>query len=175
MAGEGDIYIGYSQTPQLPSNGGAPDTANDATATNPLGIRCRWKGNTYRYVLFSNGTGDVASAAKGAAYWSALNPQTPTYTVTSDESDSLFGINGAAGIFGGVVTDGYYTWIQCAGLRQVTATGAFVTGDKIIGSSTDLTFGRIALGSNNTDVVFGVVQSGSTSGGPTVLLQAMDW
>lgn len=170
-----DEVFGFTLTPQLEN--GSPVYNNDATAKNPIGSKIRWKGNTYRYVKFDNGTSNVASAAKGAAHWKTLTPTTspPVATVTSDQTDACFGVNGVAGIFLGVITDQYYGWIQVGGQAQVTAGAGTVEGDQLVGGTTDLQLERIASGSNLTNKLVGIVKEGSTSGGPTVLLVGMDW
>ena len=73
-------------------------------------------GKTYIYVRFDNGAGNVASANGGAAYWKTY----ASGIVTSDKTDSEVGATiplGCAGIFQGVVTDQYYTWLQKRGRR----------------------------------------------------------
>lgn len=135
--------------------GGIANT-NDATAKNPLGTLYRYKGNMYRYVKFDNGSGNVASAAYGVAHWKTLSPSTGVFTVTSDYTDAIGTINTIAGIFQCAVTDAYYTWIQVGGVALVTCNSSQVAGDIGIGSSSDLTFGRIAADATITSVPYGV-------------------
>lgn len=174
-----DLFYGGMQTQEVHPSG--PAYQNDATARNIVGTLIRYNGAYWRYVRFDNGTGNVASAAYGVAHWKTLTFPTATavgvFTVTSDYTDAIGGINTVAGIFGGVVTDGYYTFIQVSGKCTALTAASMVAGDKCIGSSTDLTFGRIAAGGANTDMVYGIALDTrvTTTGTTTVLLQGLIW
>jgi len=94
---------------------------------------------TYRYVKFDNGSGNVAAVAGGVCYRGVT--QARPWEVTSDVStvDSAF----AAGIFQSVLTDANYGWVKTKGyqsnVKKHTGTGfAWVKGDYIyaFGSST---------------------------------------
>jgi len=89
----------------------------------------------YRLVKFDNGSGNVASAAKGVAHWKDRS----TFTVTSDVTDAESGNNGVAGIFLAAITDGYYCFVQIGGLAQFTTGGGVADGDLVVSKGTDLT------------------------------------
>lgn len=167
------LHYGEHQTIEIST--GNPETVNDASQKAPLGAIVRYKGKLYRYVLFNNGQGNVASAAGGVAYWFALNPATPTFTVTSDETDTIANINGVAGLFGAVITDGNYCFVQVGGTATAKTAASTAAGDHCIGSTTDLTFGRVAAGTAPTDIVFATSQSArnGTDGTNTVLLSPL--
>jgi len=139
--------------------GGIANT-NDATQKAPLGMLYRHKGNVYRYVLFNNGSGDVASAVGGVAHWYSLDPANGAFTVTSDQTDAGGAAaakhNLIAGIFGCAVTDGYYTWIQVGGVVDAYVADNTVAGDVCISGATDLYFGRIAADGSLTYEPFAV-------------------
>jgi len=110
---------------------------NEATLpfAGQLGMVIEVGNKCYRLVKFDNGTGNVASAANGVAHWKDRS----TFTVTSDYTDAESTINGVAGVFLGVVTDGSYCFVQIGGLASFTTGGSVVKGDLCIGTSTDLT------------------------------------
>jgi hypothetical protein len=167
---------------------GNPATVNDAAAKNPLGALLHYQGKTYRYVKFDNGTANLASAAAGVAYWKSLVPTTSTYTVTSDQSDasSVGSYNAVAGIFGGIVTDGYYCFIQVGGVATAKTTTATASGDHCVGqtstTSTDMIFGLVALSvsaitASIKKVIFGTAIAARSNAAHTntVLLRNLDW
>lgn len=164
-----------SQTVQIST--GDPTSVNDATAQNQLGTVILFKGVKYRYVLFNNGAGNVASAANGVAHWFALTPTTdpPVFTVTSDQTNAMATVNSVAGIFGGVVTDLSHCFIRISGPVQATVATAATVGDHLTGGTTDLTFARIAAGAAITDTLYGSALTTGTSGTATVLLKNLDW
>ncbi len=164
-----------SQTVQIST--GDPTSVNDEVAQNQLGTVILFKGLKYRYVKFDNGAGNVASAANGVAHWKVLTPTTnpPIFTVTSDQTDALATIQSVAGIFGGVVTDLFHTFIQISGPTQATVASATTVGDAVIGGTTDLTFGRIAEATDVRGTLYGTALTTGTSGTATVLLQNLDW
>jgi hypothetical protein len=167
---------GNAQTVEIPPDlitspyGGIKNT-NDATAKNPLGTLYRYKGNLYRYVKMYTGQGTVAAAAYGVVHWYALDPTAGTFTVTSDQTDALAGINSVAGVIGTTaVTNAYYTWIQVAGLVTAFVAGSTAVGDIMIGYATDLYFNRIAADSTITSVPFGVALTAVSSNKSSVIL-----
>lgn len=169
------VYFGSYQTAEVTT--GNPATVNDSTAKNPLGILYRHNGAIWRYVKFDNGQGNVASAAAGVAHWFALSPSAGTFTVTSDQTDAIGTINTVAGIFGGVVTDGYYCWIQVGGTATAKTAASMGVGDSCVGGATDLTFSRINDTSAVTSVIFATAIGAKNTTAQTnlVLLRGLDW
>jgi hypothetical protein len=159
--GDSLAAFGNAQTVEIPPDliaspyGGIKNT-NDATAKNPLGTLYRYKGNVYRYVKFDNGGHNVAALSGGVTFWKALDPSAGTFTVTSDETDTLANINGVSGIILNAVTDAYFTWIQVGGVALAKSHASQVAGDIAIGATTDLVFGRIAADGTLTSVPYGV-------------------
>lgn len=180
---EGLFLFGSNQTAEVPST---PGNANDATPKAPLGSLYRANGKVYRYVLFDNGSDNVAAVAGGVVHWKTLAPPTPTFTVTSDYS-SAKGKNLCAGVLGCVVTDGYYTWIQVGGIADCTGldfsgisgdvVAGYVKGCKASYSTTDLAFKLTPASTDPTAVVYGVVVEATsyTLGTGKILLQNLDW
>ena len=79
-------------------------------------------GKVYKFVLFNNGTGNVAAVVGNFAYyWAETGAE--TWTVTMDLSDSS-GVG--AGVFQSIPADGEYCWIQVAG--PATLTTALTAG-----------------------------------------------
>ena len=172
---DGLFAFGTAQTVELPVNGASPDTANDASQKAPLGTMYRFKGNLYRYVKFSSGTDVVTAVKYGVVHWllAGLDPSVGLFTVTSDYSSGLAGVNGVAGVLGAIVTTGNYTWIQVGGLATVKCAASFVAGDVAIGGSTDLTFNRLAADASITSLGYGVATGARDgSGNDTFLLEA---
>lgn len=165
----------YDGVVELP--GAGPQYANDPTAKNIPGMLIRRGGKQYKYVQFDNGVGNVAAVAGGVAYWKQLNPALGIFIVTSDQTDSAGGVNAVAGIFGTVVTDQYFTWVQVGGTATCLVAASTVASDKMIGSATDLTFARIAAAGAVVDNVFGIAldNQDTTNGTATVLLQNLAW
>ena len=95
-------------------------------------------GRQYRYVRHDNGAA-VASANGGAAYWSDY----ANAVVSSDKTDNQMGATipaGVAGIYQGVVTDRYFTWLVIKGsyttmLAAADANGA--VGNRIFAPASD--------------------------------------
>ncbi len=79
-------------------------------------------GNVYKFVLFNNGVGNVASVAGNVAYYH-LAGGFASNTVTRDLSDS---VNIGAGVFQAVIADGSYGWVQIRG--KATLTKALTAG-----------------------------------------------
>ena len=79
-------------------------------------------GRIYKFVLFNNGTGNVAAASGNFCYYLA-ETGAETWTVTSDLSDSS-GVG--AGVFQSVPADGEYCWILVQG--PATLTTALTAG-----------------------------------------------
>lgn len=101
-------------------------TTGNATAKYPLGTlrieetSAAAGAETYRYVYFDNGAGNVAAAAGALCYRGVT--QAEPWDVTSDVSgvDSAF----AAGVFQSVLADTQYGWVKTKGyeasLKRVT-------------------------------------------------------
>lgn len=121
-------------------------STGNATALYPLGamrieetsaaVGCE----TYRYVKFDNGAGNVAAAAGALCYRGTTAAN--VWDVTSDVSDvdSAF----AVGVFQSVLTDAYYGWVKTKGyqsnLKKRTGSGyGYTKGDYIYaaGAATD--------------------------------------
>lgn len=170
-----ELLYGPNQVAEFPQPG--PQYANDPTAKNIPGRVIQYKGKRYRYVQFDNGAHNVAALASGVAYWKDLQPEYGIFTVTSDQSDSIAGLNGVAGVFEVAgVTDQYFTWIEVGGVVDSLVADSTVASDKMIGKSTDQTFDRIATTVAATDNVYGVAQDAKdTLGTSRVLLQNLDW
>ena len=106
---------------------------------NP-GERYQSGANEFVYAKFDNGQGNVASAAGAAAYWK----DKVNGTVTSDKTDNQLGAavpSGVAGIFQGIVTDGYFVWLAVTGPYTVSlasgdSNGA--VGNKIFAPASDV-------------------------------------
>lgn len=125
---------------------GSLTAANDATPTHTPGDYYQdiSAGVTYQYVRFDNGTANVVSAAGLPAYVFTL----ATFVVTTDMSAGLTTkANGCVGVFQGVVTDQYYTWIIVRGPTTIATDGGddFAIDDTVIGKD-DSVFDRIATG-----------------------------
>ncbi len=73
-------------------------------------------GRIYKFVLFNNGSGNVAAAVGNVCYYLA-ETGAETGTVTSDLSDSSYI---GAGVFQSVPADGEYCWIQIKGYATLT-------------------------------------------------------
>jgi len=109
--------------------GDSVTSTGSATALYPKGTRREEETSsdrgveTFRYVYFDNGSGNVAAAAGALAY----RGKTPAnfWDVTSDVSDvdSAF----AAGVFQSALTDECYGWIKTKGyesaLKKKTGSG----------------------------------------------------
>lgn len=101
-----------------------------------LGMVIEVGNKCYRLVKFDNGAGNVASVAGGVAHWKDRS----AFTVTSDCTDAESGNNGVAGVFRGVVTDGYYCFVQNGGyVADFTTGGSVADGDVLVSKGTDLT------------------------------------
>jgi hypothetical protein len=181
---DGRFQFGTNQTAEVPSS---PGTANDSAAKAPLGSLYRAGGKVWRYVKVDTGAGPVATAENGVAHWSALDPPNGTFTVTSDYTSAI-GANLVAGIFGGVVTDNYYTWIQVGGIATVTLDFSALSGDPVAAavagckcsySSTDLSLKLTGAATAATPraVIYGVLVAAAnyTAGTGSVLLQNLEW
>lgn len=109
-------------------------------ATFQPGYRFVYGDNEFLYVRFDNGQGNVASAAGGAAYWK----DRAGGIVTSDKTDNQEGAansSGIAGIFQGVTTDQYFTWLVTKGpytvqLAAGDSNGA--VGNKVFAPASDV-------------------------------------
>lgn len=127
----------------------------------------------YQYVQFDNGAGNVASAANALAYWKTA----ASFIATSDLTDapSATAANDAnfvAGVFTGVVTDQYYTFLQVGGRVAALKTDAgddIVFGDIIIADpTTDGTCDSVAAGTASTHRVVGIALAADVDADDTV-------
>ncbi|MBF0562600.1 MAG: hypothetical protein HQL37_11385 [Alphaproteobacteria bacterium] len=173
-AKDGLYAFGSLETVEVPSGG--PGLANDAVAKAPVGILYRHQGAIYRYVKVD--ASDVATAAGAVGYWltAGLDPANGVFKVTADISDAIAsGVNMVAGVFGAVITDQYYTWIQVGGVVTALTAASTVAGDMVC-YGTDSTFGRMAAGSQ-VNVNYGVALGArnGTTGTNSVLLQNLAW
>ncbi len=73
-------------------------------------------GRIYKFMLFNNGTDNVAAATGNVCYYLA-ETGAEAWTVTSDLSSSN---NIGAGVFQSAPADGEYCWIQVAGPATIT-------------------------------------------------------
>lgn len=73
-------------------------------------------GKVYKFVLFNDGSGNVAAVVGNVCYYLA-ETGAATSTVTSDLSDSSYV---GAGVFQSVPADGEYCWIQVKGPATIT-------------------------------------------------------
>lgn len=183
---DGLFTFGSVETSEVPPVLPVSATYGDIKATNdsaqkaPLGVLYRHKGNVYRYVLMNTGASAVASAAGGVVHWYALDPANGKFTVTTDKTDaggtSADGKSLLAGITLGIVTNGYYTWVQVGGVASVFVAGSTVVGDVMIYSDTDLYFNRCAADAAVTALPYGVAlesKSATISNQATCLLHNM--
>lgn len=110
----------------------------------PLGMYREEDGKGYRFVRFDNGSGNVAAVAGNLCY--LLTPA--SWVVTSDESDAT---GMPFGVFGSVVTDSYYCWVQTHGAVTLNTDGAddIVKGDALIAKAADGTVTRPTIAGAN--------------------------
>lgn len=93
----------------------------DISTTDKEGVgTIRFEGNNiYKWILFNNGAGSVASVANYCAYYYGVSGVgTSGYTdseVTMDRTDAVNG----AGVFQAVIADGSYGWIQIKGVATL--------------------------------------------------------
>lgn len=122
-------------------------------------------GKGYRYVLFDNGTGNVASVAGNLAY----QVGTTDWTVTMDVSDT--DRNLVAGVFAAVIADGGYGWIQVFGQCTVKTNGDddIAKGDAVIASAAgDGTADSTAQDTAPTNKIVGWALAADSDSGDTV-------
>lgn len=103
-----------------------------------------YAGKVYKFVLFNNGTGSVASVAGDFAYY-YLAGGTQDDEVTMDLTDSI-GIG--AGVFQAVIANGSYGWVQITGKATLTTAplaGADGNAMTAVGATTDGTLDVSAL------------------------------
>lgn len=178
----GGIY-GENQLAQPQVHASGPQYNNDLNPVNPIGGKMRWNNQVWRYVRHNAGTGVVTPVNGGPAWGKSIIPAAtatavPVFTVTPDQTDSLFS-HTPVGVYqcavGSEPTTLYYTWIAVGGVINCLVPGG-VEADMIIGSTTDSQFGRIAEGSNLTETQVGIRMEGASSSGLSpVLLMNMDW
>ena len=150
---------------------GLPGSISNAV----LGTIVRFDGNLYRYCLHDEGSGAVAVTVGGVAHFLALDPETGIYTITGDQTDAIGGANSVAGIYGNVVTNGNFCYVQVGGVALVNTAASTAAGDKVVGTTTDLVFGRSVAGAAPIDTVYGGVISARVSNQNSVILQNLDW
>ena len=153
-------------------------STNHSTQKAPLGVLLRFKGNVYRYVLVN--AVSVAAAAGGVVHWHDLDPENGIFEVCTEYALRMGvtdGKNLLAGILGCAVTHGYYTWIQVGGVALLAKVNTSTdTGDVMIYSTSDLTFGRCAADAAVTGIPYGVaLDEDHVSGFAPVLLLNMIW
>jgi hypothetical protein len=121
----------------------APDPTKAENLNDPLpraqpGAIQNFNGNWYRYVKHNNGAGNVATTSGHPAFWFAK----ATGEVTSDKTSCQHGASnasGACGVYLGVVTDGYYTWVQVTGIHPtVVLSGAGAAGQHLTIPASDV-------------------------------------
>lgn len=114
-------------------------------------------GRIYKFVLFNNGTGNVAAVAGNMCYYVA-ETGAETFTVTSDLSDSN---NIGAGMFMSAPADGEYCWIQVAGPATLTtALTAGADGNAL--TAVGATDGTLDVSALVTDFICAVAIDAST-------------
>ncbi len=139
----------------------------------PLGLYREEDGRGYRFVQFSNGSGDVASAANGLAYTlndvNTVVADTGYWEVTSDQSDTS--VNKVRGVFTAVIADAGFGWIQTKGPCVVTTDGDddIAEGDAIIAGAADLVCESVAAGTAPTNRVVGWALAADVDGSNTVI------
>ena len=109
-----------------------------------LGAIRREGGKTYKWVLFNNGTGDVAAVVGNFCYYLAATGLA-LHTVTMDLTDAD-GVG--AGVFQSIIPDGSYGWIQIKGFATLTTAhlaGADGNAMTAVGATTDGTLDVSAL------------------------------
>lgn len=124
-----------------------------------LGMVIELGSKVYRLVKFNNGTGDVASIAGNAAHWHTR----ADFVVTMDKGSGEFASNGIAGGFLGVVTDGYYCFIQIGGLQTLKTDGNADVGEILCGD-TDDTDGVLIPVAAATSLPVAICQTADSSG-----------
>lgn len=156
------VNLGYS----------TPATLNVVSLDAPgdLGKVFEQNGIQYRIVKHAAGTGTVATVAGGSAYWKAYDPAAGTFTVTMDETDSLYGLNGVAGGYLlTAVTDGYYCAIQVGGRQAlVTVAASTAVGDQLSGSATDGVLARTAVSTAAVNYPVAIAETAVSSNTSTV-------
>lgn len=110
-------------------------------------------GKVYKYFLFNDGAGNVASIAGDFGYYYGVSNaglDVNSQTCTMDRTDSA-GIG--AGVFQAIIADGQYGWLQVAGeatLTQALTAGADGNALTPIGAGAD---GAIDVSAAVTDAV----------------------
>lgn len=108
-------------------------------------------GRIYKFVLFSDGTGNVTAVAGNFVYYVA-ETGAETWTVTSDLSDSN---NIGAGVLQSAPADGEYCWIQVAGPATLnTALTAGADGNAL--TAVGATDGTLDVSALVTDFICAV-------------------
>lgn len=148
-----------------------PDTLNVSALDHPgdLGKIFEQNGALYRIVKHDKGSGSVATVAGGSAYWKAYDPASGTFTVTMDQTDSLYINNGVAGGYLGVVTDGNYCAIQVGGRQTgVSVAAGTAIADQLTGSATDGQLAKTATGTAAVNWIVAIAETAVSGGTATV-------
>jgi hypothetical protein len=118
-------------------------------------------GKQYKYFLFNNGAGDVASIAGDFGYYyavSGVGAAANSGTCTMDVTDSA-GIG--AGVFQAIIADGQYGWLQVSGeatLTQALTAGADGNALTAVGAGAD---GAIDVSALVTDAICAIAYDAS--------------
>lgn len=156
IGGGADNPIAYEYSPELFTN-------NDVLPLNKPGTRLRIKGKEYVYAQLVT-TATVPSVGAPAYL---VSQASGVFKVSALYSEGQGGtINDVVGVFGNVITNGYYGWIQVSGdfVGLLDTAGTAVVGDVIIGKTTANQTAIVTLGSSITNKTIGYVYV-ATSGG----------
>ena len=118
-----------------------------------------------KYRLVKHKGQSVTTASGHAAYWYSK----ATYEVTGDYDGTEGTINVCAGGYLGVITDGYYCFIQCGGDQTtVKCAAATAIGDVMVCSGVDGILIRMPAGGNFLALPVAVALSNVSSSTSTV-------
>lgn len=162
IAGGADQDLAYFGDPSTFTN-------NDPKPLQKLGERIRLNGKEYMYVQYHSAGGTAILVGAPAYLESQANG---TYQVTNLTSESQGGtINDVVGVFGNVITELYYGWIQTNGdFTALIDTVGALKGGAMIGAAAVNTTGRIALNGALTNKVIGYAYSDSAANKINVFL-----
>lgn len=121
----------------------------------PLGTLRMEGGKVYRFMLYDDGTANIASVANQLVYH-----VDGAFKVTRDISDSSR--NEVAGMALAAMTDGQRGWVQVRGRASALVTdggGATVRGDFLISANADGTSTRMIAGTASTHKVVAVAHA----------------
>ena len=130
MSGPVQLFLDPTQATNL----------NDLSPRSVPGAEVDFGGARYIYVKHNQGAGAVVTANGTAAYWKDRAAGEVSADKTENQLGAALGM-GCAGIYQGVVTNGYYTWLQKRGVRAavliLAGDGAGAVGNKIFPQITD--------------------------------------